>query len=108
MLRANRGHDPRDPIRPHVESQVEAPRRILVIDDDPKTGTTLQPYLRQAGYKAEIAPTGYAGLARAHQTKPDLIILDHMLPGLHGVDICRALRDHQWERQRNGCRGSSL
>jgi DNA-binding response OmpR family regulator len=94
MLRANRGHDPRDPIRLHVESQVKALRRILVIDDDPKTGTTLEPYLRQAGYKAEIAPMGYAGLARARQTKPDLIIFDHMLPGLHGADICRALHDH--------------
>jgi DNA-binding response OmpR family regulator len=72
---------------------VKALRRILVIEDDPKTGTTLELYLRQAGYKAEIERTGHEGLTRARRTKPDLIILDLMLPGLNGVDICRALRE---------------
>jgi DNA-binding response OmpR family regulator len=76
-----------------AESGVKALRRILVIEDDPKTGTTLELYLRHAGYKAEIVPTGDEGFARARRTKPDLIILDLMLPGLNGVEICRALRE---------------
>ena len=68
-------------------------RRILVIEDDPKTGSALEMYLRHGGYRAEVARTGDDGLERARREKPDLIILDLMLPGMSGLEICRALRE---------------
>ena len=67
-------------------------RRILVVEDDPKTGASLEMYLRHAGYATEVARTGDEGLERAQRDSPDLVILDIMLPGLNGLEICRALR----------------
>src|SRR6186997_1424440 len=49
-------------------------------------------YLRHAGYEPRIAITGTEGLVRAKGERPDLVILDLMLPGLNGLEICRALR----------------
>jgi DNA-binding response OmpR family regulator len=72
---------------------VKPARHILVIEDDPKTGASLAMYLDHAGYKAAIARTGDEGLARARREKPDLVILDLMLPGVSGFEICQALRE---------------
>jgi DNA-binding response OmpR family regulator len=66
--------------------------KILVIEDDIKTANLLHLYLRQAGYKVEIANDGYSGLDLARGMQPDLIVLDLMLPNLDGLDICRLLR----------------
>jgi DNA-binding response OmpR family regulator len=68
-------------------------RHILVIEDDPKTGAVLEMYLDHAGYKPALARTGDEGLARARRERPDLVILDLMLPGLNGFEICQALRE---------------
>jgi DNA-binding response OmpR family regulator len=68
-------------------------RRILVIEDDPKTGASLEMYLRHGGYRAEVARSGDEGLERARRERPDLIILDLMLPGVSGIEICRTLRE---------------
>jgi DNA-binding response OmpR family regulator len=66
--------------------------KILIVEDDLKTSNLLKLYLRQAGYKAEIANDGYTGLELARRMQPDLIVLDLMLPNLDGLDICRLLR----------------
>ena len=66
--------------------------KILIVEDDLKTSNLLKLYLRQAGYKAEIANDGYTGLDMARRMQPDLIVLDLMLPNLDGLDICRLLR----------------
>jgi DNA-binding response OmpR family regulator len=66
--------------------------KILIVEDDIKTANLLQLYLRQAGYKTEIANDGYTGLDMARKIQPDLVILDLMLPHLDGLDICRLLR----------------
>ena len=68
-------------------------RRILVIEDDPKTSASIQMYLRHGGYDVELCATGDHGLEAARRTHPDLIVLDLMLPGLSGIEICRALRE---------------
>ncbi len=49
-------------------------------------------YLRHEGYRTDLARTGSDGLARARQDRPDLVILDLMLPGLNGLEVCRELR----------------
>ena len=49
-------------------------------------------YLRHEGYRTDLAHTGTDGLARARRGRPDLVILDLMLPGLNGLEVCRELR----------------
>lgn len=66
--------------------------RILIVEDDKKTSASIEMYLRHEGYETELAPSGDEGLAKAGKTKPDLIILDLMLPGVNGLEVCRALR----------------
>jgi DNA-binding response OmpR family regulator len=67
-------------------------RRILVVEDDPKTAASIDLYLRHAGFRPEIARTGPEGLERARAGRPDLVVLDLMLPGLGGLELCRTLR----------------
>jgi two-component system alkaline phosphatase synthesis response regulator PhoP len=67
-------------------------RRILVIEDEAKTGAAIELYLRHAGFRVALARSGADGLALARRDRPDLLILDLMLPGIDGLEICRALR----------------
>jgi len=67
--------------------------RILVADDNTRTQEAIALYLRHAGYEVDVAATGPEALARAADVNPDLIVLDVMLPGLSGLDVCRALRE---------------
>jgi len=66
--------------------------RVLVVEDEEKTADVLRLYLEHGGYDVTVASTGDEGLAQARTKRPDLILLDRMLPGLDGVAICRALR----------------
>jgi two-component system response regulator ResD len=67
--------------------------RVLVVDDNVRTQEAIALYLRHAGYAVDVASTGPDALARAAALSPDLILLDLMLPGLGGLDVCRALRE---------------
>ncbi len=66
--------------------------RILVVDDEATTRRTLQAYLEKEGYSVHTAADGLAALSAARDLKPDLIVLDIMLPGMDGVEVLRALR----------------
>jgi two-component system KDP operon response regulator KdpE len=66
--------------------------RILVVDDEPALRRTLQANLGARGYDVTAVETGEAALQQAGVQVPDLVILDLMLPGLSGLDVCRALR----------------
>ena len=68
------------------------PKKILVVDDDFDILETCRDYLKSAGYEAIAADDGLKGLALARREKPDLIVLDLMLPGMDGLEVCRALR----------------
>jgi len=68
------------------------PKRILIIEDNPDLAGLLAMHLRDNSYVVEVAQDGIAGLAAAETGGFDLIILDLMLPGLDGVEICRRLR----------------
>jgi two-component system alkaline phosphatase synthesis response regulator PhoP len=68
------------------------PKKILVIDDEPKIVEICQDYLVKAGFEVLHAYDGPAGLALAQRAKPDLVVLDLMLPGMDGLDVCRELR----------------
>jgi DNA-binding response OmpR family regulator len=66
--------------------------RILIVEDDNDIAGLIAHYLEKAGLAGEIVSDGGRALASARETPPDLIILDLMLPGLNGLEICRALR----------------
>ena len=68
------------------------PRRILVVDDDPMIATTVQRVLRPEGYDVDVALSGTAALDQAQQRRPDLVVLDVMMPGIDGLEVCRRLR----------------
>jgi two-component system response regulator MprA len=66
--------------------------KILVVEDDEGIAGTLYRGLTFEGYKVNTAYDGVAGLASARDDPPDLVILDWMLPGLDGLEVCRRLR----------------
>jgi two-component system response regulator MprA len=66
--------------------------RILIIEDDPAILKVLQRGLAYEGYTVDVATDGRTGLNLAHDHHPDLVILDWMLPGMDGLEVCRRLR----------------
>jgi two-component system alkaline phosphatase synthesis response regulator PhoP len=66
--------------------------KILVIDDEPAITNLVSAYLRTEGYEVYTAADGNAGLKAARAFKPDLIILDLMLPGIDGIELLSRLR----------------
>jgi two-component system alkaline phosphatase synthesis response regulator PhoP len=67
-------------------------KTILVVDDEPQILEICRDYLTAAGFKVLAAEDGLSGLAVARREHPDLIVLDLMLPGMDGLDVCRELR----------------
>jgi DNA-binding response OmpR family regulator len=65
---------------------------VLIIEDDRRIATWIKVYFERAGFNAEIAYDGQAGLATARSLAPNLIILDLMLPRLGGIKVCNILR----------------
>ncbi len=65
---------------------------ILVVDDEPKILQLAKDYLVENGFKVLTSSDGVQALAIAHWENPDLIVLDLMLPGMDGLDVCRAIR----------------
>ena len=66
--------------------------RILLVEDDPKLAKFIESELTLEGYHVTVAPNGLDGLTIARDAQPDLLILDWMLPGISGLDICLRLR----------------
>jgi two-component system, OmpR family, response regulator MprA len=66
--------------------------RILIIEDDTAILKVLQRGLAYEGYTVDVATDGRSGLNQAHDHHPDLVILDWMLPGMDGLEVCRRLR----------------
>ena len=78
-------------IAPFIYS-ITMSHNVLVIEDDPGIARIVRLYLEQDGHRVAAASDGVAGLKLARESAPDLIVLDLMLPGLDGMEICRALR----------------
>ena len=68
------------------------PERILVVDDSPELLGLIERTLQRDGFSVSVALDGERGLAAFHQTAPDLVILDVMMPGMDGWEVCRRLR----------------
>jgi DNA-binding response OmpR family regulator len=67
-------------------------KKILIIDDNPAVRNTLELLLKDNGYASLSAEDGLDGLYKARQEKPDLILLDLMLPGMDGFKVCRMIK----------------
>ena len=68
-------------------------RTVLIVEDDPQTLDIVRLYLRRDGYKVLTATNGNEGLRLAQESRPDLLVLDLMVPGIDGTEICKALRE---------------
>ena len=69
-----------------------ANEKILVVDDDANICELLRLYLTKEGYQVTVANDGEEGLEKFNQVKPDMVLLDVMMPKMMGFDVCRALR----------------
>ncbi len=68
--------------------------RILVVEDDPDIAELLRHFLERAQYEVDVLGHGADALPHIRSHRPDLVILDRMLPGMDGLEICRHLRGH--------------
>ncbi|MDO8578101.1 MAG: response regulator transcription factor [Dehalococcoidales bacterium] len=67
-------------------------KKVLVVDDDAKTVELVKLYLKRDGYNVIVAYDGVEGLRAARESHPNIVVLDIMLPGMSGLDVCRTLR----------------
>ncbi|MFQ6031211.1 MAG: response regulator transcription factor [Dehalococcoidia bacterium] len=68
------------------------PSTVLIVEDDPHAVELVRLYLDRDGHKVLSASDGREGLRQAREARPDLIVLDLMLPGMDGLEVCRTLR----------------
>ncbi len=66
--------------------------KVLIVDDEPRIANGVRKYFEQVGFSVLTAYDGPTGLALARTEAPDLVVLDLMLPGMDGLDVCRELR----------------
>jgi two-component system phosphate regulon response regulator PhoB len=66
----------------------------LVVDDDPDIGSVIVFMLRRAGFEVRMEIDGDSGLVAAIEMRPDVVLLDWMMPHMSGIEVCRALRSN--------------
>ena len=69
-----------------------ANEKILVVDDDTNICELLRLYLTKEGYQVTVANDGEEGLEKFNQVKPDMVLLDVMMPRMDGLEVCRRIR----------------
>jgi DNA-binding response OmpR family regulator len=74
---------------------MDARGSILVVDDEPTITDVVSRYLERAGYTTRIAGDGAHALRLAGESRPDLVVLDLMMPGMDGLEVMRRLREHE-------------
>lgn len=80
-----------------MQSPDQSPNKktILIIEDDANTSALIALYLKREGFRAKTAEDGQAGLDLAKQLRPDLVVLDLMLPKIDGWEVCRRLQQNE-------------
>ncbi len=69
-------------------------RRILIVDDEPNIVTSLEFLMRESSYEVRVARDGDEALRRAESFRPDLILLDVMMPQRSGFEVCQKIREN--------------
>lgn len=67
--------------------------KILIVDDEPNIAISLEFLMRREGFEVAIATDGEEGLNRIRELRPDLVLLDVMMPKIDGFNVCRTVRD---------------
>jgi PAS domain S-box-containing protein len=80
-------HSPQEPAAPESRKQT-----VLVVDDNPANLDTVTDYLAEYGFEVLIAQNGKVGLERAQSVHPDMILLDVLMPGMDGFEVCQCLK----------------
>ena len=75
-------------------SEYQHRARVLVVEDDPTVSEVVSRYLEREGLVVDAVADGPSALARAAECWPDLVVLDLMLPGIDGLEVCQRLRAH--------------
>ena len=75
--------------------------KILVVEDDPDIQNALTTILEVKNYEIVIASDGIEGLAKLREEKPDLMILDLLMPKMDGFAVCKELKDPRWSKYAN-------
>jgi len=65
---------------------------IMIVDDDPDIGSVLETFCQQLGYRSQLVPNGQDAVEHFREDRPSLVLLDLMLPGLSGFEVCRSIR----------------
>ncbi|SHL39861.1 DNA-binding response regulator, OmpR family, contains REC and winged-helix (wHTH) domain [Streptomyces yunnanensis] len=78
---------------PKEDARLGEVKRVLVVDDDPTVSEVVAGYLDRAGFAVEMIADGPTAVARATAQPPDLVVLDLMLPGMDGLEVCRRIRE---------------
>ena len=73
-------------------------RSVLVVDDEPTIAEVVSRYLERAGYRTRVAGDGVQALAAVASDRPDLVVLDLMLPGIDGLEVMRRMRERGSDR----------
>ena len=83
------------PVRPTLagDTRVET-ETILVVDDNRDNVEILRTFLESRGYNVAVAPDGRTALAKLEEVRPDLVLLDVMMPGMDGWQVCRTIKNH--------------
>jgi len=77
------------------------PHKILVVDDDPDILEAISMILESQGYKVVTARDGVEGLANLKAEKPDLLVLDLLMPKMDGFAVCKELQDPRWSKYKD-------
>ena len=75
-------------------TEIPSYHSVLLVEDDKRLAALIAEYLQQQGLRVEIEHQGDAAIQRILTENPDLVILDWMLPGLNGLEVCRQVRPH--------------
>jgi DNA-binding response OmpR family regulator len=75
--------------------EVAVKRKVLVVDDDPQVRKILMRMLAPATYEIRSADDGFSALQSVREWNPDLVILDIMMPGMSGIEVCRQIREEK-------------
>jgi DNA-binding response OmpR family regulator len=81
-----------------MADQPHALGSVLVVDDEPTIGEIVSRYLQREGYEAEVVGDGHAALDAFARRRPDLVVLDVMMPGIDGLEVMRRMREQQGAR----------
>ncbi|HEX5033615.1 MAG TPA: response regulator, partial [bacterium] len=76
-------------------AEVAIKRKVLVVDDDPQIRKILTRMLEPSTYEIRSVDDGFAAIQSVREWEPDLVILDIMMPGMSGIEVCRQIRAEQ-------------